>query len=215
MEDSQKTTEQDNETLIQEMLRDATSADVPSETLDNPVLHKGDETLPSPMTVKQLQTAGYVYIWDTRTHERSPCLYYMLPQKLRQRRPDGSYVFTTKEPKEKPKRGTLKCLLHADDPNRAFYDSLGLATCKKSNLTAPYMVEQHMKKRHPQEWAIIERERIQKEKAEDRALQQAILGTMTQAKPQKPAEGDAFTCEVCNKKFATKIALTGHKRKHK
>jgi len=177
-----KTIEQNNELLIEEMLRDAQVAEVPSELREHPVIHKGDEELPAPMTVKELTSAGYVYIWDTRTYERIPVLYYMLPSKLRQRREDGSFRFTSTDPGKRPKAGTLKCFLHPDSPNRAHYDTLGFRVCPKSNIANPYQVTQHMRKKHAQEWAAIEEERKEKERQEDRKLQQALLKSATKKK---------------------------------
>jgi len=181
MEDSPKTAEQENEALIEEMLRDTKTVDLPTELTREPVIHKGDETLDAPMVGRVISSAGYVYVWDTRTFEKIPILYYMLPSKLRLKREDGSYRFTTIDPKRKPERGTLKCWLHKDDPNRAHYDELGFAVCKKGGIRSPYQVTQHMKKKHPQEFAAIEDERKERERQEDRELQRLIL---KQAVPQ-------------------------------
>jgi len=165
----------DNEVLIQEMLRDAEKAEVLGELEKNPVIHKGDNTLEAPMTVKEISSAGYVWIYDTRSFERLPVLYYMLPQKLRQRRPDGSFRFTTSQPKEQPYRGSIKCLLHPDSPDREEYDKKGFRVCLKSNITNEYQLEQHMVKKHKQEWIAIKEERARVERAEDRKLQRALL----------------------------------------
>ncbi len=185
MEDTQtKTVTQENESLIQEMLRDAKTAEVPSELSKNPVIHHGDETLEPPMTVKELSNAGYVYVYDSRTYERAPVLYYMLPSILRQRRDDGSFIWTTNDPKQLPKRGTHKCLLHKDSPNRAEFDSMGLRTCKKSNIINDFEVKQHMQKKHPKEWQAIEDQRKDRERQEDRAAQKALYEAVSgQAKP--------------------------------
>ena len=167
-------TEQDNEVLIAEMLRDAEKATVPSEEED-PVIHRGDDVLGAPMVVKEISNAGYVYVYDTHSYDKIPILSYMLAQKLRQKRPDGSYRFTATDPKKLPIRGTIKCLLHPDRPEREYYNSLGFRTCQKSNLTNDYQLKQHMRKKHPQEWAAIEEYRKEKERAEDRALQKLLL----------------------------------------
>ncbi len=173
MEDTQTTT-QDNESLIQEMLRDAKKVELPSELSENPVIHKGDDALESPMTVKELTSAGYVYVWDSRTYVRAPVLYYMLPSILRRRREDGSFIWTTNDPKKLPKRGTLKCLLHKDSPDREEYDKMGLRTCKKSNILNEFEVKQHMSKKHPKEWLSIEDKRKEAERQEDRAFQKTL-----------------------------------------
>lgn len=165
----------DRELLISEMLRDAKTVELPSDLTVNPVIHKGDETLEAPMIVKEITSAGYVYVWDTRTFEKIPILYYMLPAKMRERRPDGSFRFTTTQPSEKPWRGVLKCFLHKDDLNRKHYDELGFRYCNKSNLTNPYQRERHMQMKHSKEWASMENEKKERERLEDRELQRAIL----------------------------------------
>ena len=171
---TQKDTLQENESLIQEALRDAKFVDVPSELKANPVIHRGDETLDAPMTVKELSSAGYVYVYDSRTFERAPVLYYMLPSILRRRRDDGSFIWTTNDPKQLPKRGTLKCLLHKNSPERAEYDKMGLRTCKKSNIINVFEVKQHMLKKHPKEWQAIEDVRKERERQEDRSFQKTL-----------------------------------------
>lgn len=166
-------TTEENETLVEEMLRDAQTFEPPVET---PVIHRGDGELDAPMIVKEMTSAGYVYVWDSRTGEKMPVLYYMLAQKLRTRRPDGSYRFTTKDPKITPYRGKLKCYLHKDHPDRVKMDTLGFRICIKDNITNAHQLTQHMRLKHPQEWAHIEEERKEKERQEDRELQRAILG---------------------------------------
>ena len=173
----------DNESLIAEQLRDAKLVEVPSELKTNPVIHKGDETLDAPMTVKELSSAGYVYIWDSRTFERAPVLYYMLPSILRRRREDGSFIWTTNDPKQLPARGTHKCLLHKDNPNRDMYKKMGLRTCKKSNIINEYEVKQHMLKKHPKEWMSIEDVRKERERVEALEIQKGMLAAM-RGKPE-------------------------------
>lgn len=190
-EDTQnKQIEQGNEALIAEMLRDAEAkkAELPSELTKNPVVHKGDATLEAPMVLKEITSAGYVYVWDTRTFEKFPVLYYMLAQKLRSRRPDGSFRFTTNDPKQEPVHGVIKCMLHPDGENRSHYDGLGFRTCKKSNITNHYQLTQHMKRKHPQEWAAIEEERKEKERQEDRTLQKLLLASQANKLEERPGE---------------------------
>ena len=210
MEDTQtKGIAQDNEALIQEMLRGAKPTEIEDVLSKNPIIHKGDADQPAPMVVSKISSAGYVYIWETDTFAKVPCLYYMLPSKLRSRRPDGSYRFTTIDPGQKPKLGNIKCSLHKDAQNRKHYAELGFRTCPKATLNSPYQLEQHMKKRHPQEWAAIEQERTRQEKEEDRALQRLILKGMLPLQPvevtqtipfvEKETETIMYTCSKCNK----------------
>ncbi len=180
---------QDNESLIAEQLRDAKLVEVPSELKDNPVIHRGDTILDAPMTVKELSSAGYVYAWDSRTYERAPILYYMLPAKLRERRLDGSFIWTTNDPKKLPKRGIHKCLLHKDGPNRKEYDEMGLRVCAKSNIINSFEVKQHMEKKHSKEWKAIEDVRKERERQEDRAAQKQLYEAVsnkqvTETKPE-------------------------------
>ncbi len=216
-EATQKEIEKGNEALIAEMLRDAQKAEVVSELSKNPVLHKGDETLPAPMTVKEITGAGYLWVWDTRTFEKLPILYYMLPQRLRDRRPDGSFRFTTTDPNQTPKHGTVRCLLHPEREERKHFDELGFRICNKHNLINQYQLQQHMKKKHPQEWATIEEEKKTKEKEEDRALQRLLLLNQT-SKVSKETEATtepepvkSLKCPQCGAgDFKSEKALKHH-----
>lgn len=206
MEDTQKKIESDNENLIQEMLRNVQPTEIESELTRNPIIHKGDKDLEAPMTVNKISSAGYVWVWETDTHEKVPILYYMLAKKLRSKRPDGSYRFTTIDPGVLPKRGEIKCLLHEEHPNREHFKELGFRTCRKSTLTSLYQMQQHMMKRHPQEWKAIEQERIEKERAEDRALSRLLLQSQLKQNPapepatEKEAEAEGmYQCSKCNK----------------
>lgn len=212
-------TAQENEALIQEMLRDAQKAEVDSDLKRNPVIHSGDEELPAPMTVKEMTNAGYVWMYDTRTGEQIPCLYYMLPSKLRTRRPDGSFVFTTNDPGFRPKSGTIKCMLHPDNPDRDHYNELGFRTCPKANITNPYQLTQHMKHRHPQEWEAIEEERKAKEKEEDRAFQRLLLAQGLEKTPATKSEpvsdaakskSEVLICPNCKADFTNEKVFEKH-----
>ncbi len=183
MEDSQKITEQGNEVLIEEMLRGADKADLPSDLTNNPVINRGDATLEAPMTVKEITDAGRVWIWDTRTYLRAPCLGYMLTTKLHFKREDGSFRWTTRDPGKKPTRGSVKCLLHPETENREHFNELGFRICKKDNVTNPYQLKQHMIKKHPQEWAAIEEEKRERERQEDRELQKLLLSRQAEKPP--------------------------------
>jgi len=172
-------TQTENDALIADMVNRAKEAKEPGTFKVSEVLHRGDGDIPSPMTATQLESAGYVYIYDTETGEVSVTNRNMLMTQLKKKRPDGSRVFTTINPNITPKRGTLKCMLHPDDPNYFHYQELGLPECRKANLVSPYQVKRHMQKRHPAEWATIEEERAEKEKERDRALRERLLKSAT------------------------------------
>ena len=134
------------------------------------------------MTPAPVLSAGQAYVYDTRTHERSLCRKNNLRHLLNLKREDGSSVFTTVKPKELPKRGVLKCMLHPDE-RADIYDTWGFPVCKKSNLTSPFQVRRHMRSRHKQEYEAIKEEEARLEKQKERELREAIL---MQNKPDPP-----------------------------
>lgn len=166
-----------------------------------------------PVKLNSLTSAGWVKVWDTRTGEESICNRNMLLDQLKKKRPDGSAIFTTDKPNIQPFRGTLKCLLHADDPNRKHYNELGLATCQKSNLTSKYQVERHMAKRHPAEYATIKEELAREEKAEERNFQRAIIAQAQNiANPKSDSDGEIPWGELKSKASGMGINTKGMKR---
>lgn len=184
MEDTQR-----NETaeILEDMLRDANK--LPRRGAE--VVQKGDGDLPVPMIMSKVDSAGVVWLYDTRTGEPNKCLTNLVPIMLRKKREDGSHIWTLKQPPIPWKAGgDYKCLLHQDNPNRKHYDELGLPVCRKANLTSPYQVQRHMQKRHKTAWATLEQERIAREKAEERKFQEELLtkvaaaGTGTEPKPK-------------------------------
>ena len=82
-------------TAIEEMLRDAEDAAEPGDMATGQVISRRDDMT---MTTSQLQSAGWVYVYDTVTADRSVVNRNMLPQQLQKQRPDGSYVFSTRKP---------------------------------------------------------------------------------------------------------------------
>ncbi len=167
MEDSAvATTNVDNGQLIEELL-----ANTKGVSRGNQVLDRGET--PMVMTVED---EGIVTVWERQTGRGIKVLRYMLPDLLkRSKNSDGSMRFTTINPGITPAHGILKCFLHPDGPNRAHYNELGLPVCKKENITAPYMVEMHMKKRHPSAWNIIDQERKAAKEQEERDFQRSLM----------------------------------------
>jgi len=156
------------EKSIHEQLRDAEVAEEPGNMKPGAVVGNSNGMT---MTAAELQSAGYVYVYDNRTGDRSVVNRNMLEQQLGKRRDDGTYAFTTTKPEFERQYGHLKCLLHKDDPNREEYDRMGLAYCTKDNLTASHDLRVHMQKRHRREWATIDGERIDEERIRERARQ--------------------------------------------
>ena len=173
----------DDAQIIEEMQNAQAAPEPGLENLKQGVKESGAD-LPqgSRPKINWITSAGYVYVWDNKTGEKSIINQNMLATQLKKRRDDGSRIFTTVDPKIPVKSGNLKCMLHAKDPNRQHYDELGLPVCRKDNLTSAYQVRRHMQKRHPQEWATIQEEIVAREKAEERELRKQILTTTAKAK---------------------------------
>ena len=180
----------ENDALIEEMLNRGTSAPEPGAEEDR-VIHKGDDNIPMPIVRSSLTSAGYTYIYDTRTGERSVTNNNMLRAQLRKKRPDGSRVFTTIKPSFEPEKGQFKCLLHPEDSNRAHYDYLGLPVCHTAHIPSPFHVRQHMQKRHRVEWQVIEEERKEQERQDDKQFQREVLMGVRKAVPVPTSVGIA------------------------
>jgi hypothetical protein len=153
------------------------------------IIHRGDDEVPVPIRAAALKSAGYRYIYDRVTGQRSNTNVNMLPSQLKKKHPDGSLVFTTVNPKIAPKAGKHKCPLHAELPERGLYDGMGLPVCRKANLVNEHQVELHMKHRHPTAYAAIKDLKDRAEKAEDRALQRETLAAMTALVAQAAPKG--------------------------
>jgi hypothetical protein len=140
------------------------------------------------MMISDLVSAGHVMLYDTRTSEPSVVNRNMRAPQLKARRPDGSLVFTTVKPEKEPWRGSIKCFLHKDGPNREHYDKMGFPVCKKSTLPSQFQADNHAKNRHRDEWAAVEAEREAGEKREDRAANRALLELVRGNGAQAPSE---------------------------
>jgi len=171
--------------VMEEMQEAKAEASATEVTVD-----EDEEGITEQLTPAQLQEAGWSIIWHIKTGVSSRVNNNWLLHKLAQTK-DGERVWTADRTKAaKPVRGTYKCLLHPDDPNRAEYDMLGFPTCPKHTLTNRYQQTRHMQKRHKSEWAaIMEMRQEAKEKAkEDRevAMLEALTGKKTE--PQEEPE---------------------------
>lgn len=180
-----------------------------------------------------IESAGYVYIWDTENGKRSVCNRNMLQSTLGKTRKDGSRVFTTIKPDFEPQGGSFKCMLHASDANREHYNSLGLAVCTKDDLDSPYQVTRHMQTRHPQEWETIDDINTTAQREEDREFQRLLIQAAAQGitaptlpKPDtepdtEPKPAVVVECEECgaifegvNKMIATNRMKAQNKSEH-
>jgi hypothetical protein len=168
------------EKMTVELMEEAESAPEPGNFNRRQVIHSPSDTFPVDVQVASLESAGYVYVYDTENAERSVINRNMLETQLSKLRPDGTRFFTTVKPEFEPSRGALKCLLHKDDPERWQYDIWGFAVCNKSNLISEFQVNRHVQIRHRMEWQTIYEERERKEKEEERDFQRQLLGLAAQ-----------------------------------
>jgi len=159
-------------TAIEELLRDAEAAVEPGDLAAGQIINRSEDIT---MTTSELQSAGWVYVYDTLTADRSVVNRNMLPQQLEKRRPDGSYVFSTRKPEGiKIIVGDLNCFLHGDDPNRETYDRMGLVTCVKTGFLNELDRANHMRYRHPRAYATLENERVREDREAERLERTAL-----------------------------------------
>lgn len=197
------TAEIENADLIEELLAKGGAAPEPGDFMgEGRIIHGGDEDAPVPILASSVTSAGYVTVYDTQTREPSVVNQDLLGFQLRKLRADGTRAFTRIKPKSAPVRGTLKCMLHPDNPQRREYDGIGFKTCPKANLMTPFDVENHMKARHKKEWATLEAERMRTEKAEERAFQKQMMAALATAATAQNQTG--ITKQPATKQLRTK-----------
>lgn len=114
-----------------------------------------------------------VTLYHTETGEPRTFPKYMAAKTAKKKLPNGKLAFTDSEGIEKLgvtyTMGTVKCRLHAEHPDRAMLDSIGLRgrTCPAGGLASAYDMNEHMRHKHRRENAIIqEHEGRQREDAQ-------------------------------------------------
>ena len=168
-----------NDAILEMMMADAEAAPFPSPP--TAVVHRGDGDQPLPQVLNTVNSPGYYYLYNTRTGEPSRVLGNMLKAQLSKKYPDGTRVFTPAKPMEGPYRGTIKCQLHAEHPNREQYAAWGFATCHKATLPSEYQLNQHMRVNHSAELATIQQALEAEEKDIDRQLQRDLIKATSDA----------------------------------
>lgn len=166
--------EPSGDALLEQLVAQAQDAPEPGSE-DSKVVNKGDAKNPAPAIISDMESAGYTYVWNRFTGARSVVNNNMLRAQLLKVNEKKERVFITYDPHIKMIAGNVKCMLHPDDPRRAEFDKMGLATCHKSNLASEYEMTQHMQHRHKKEWAAIEKLRVDRERAEDRDFQRKLM----------------------------------------
>lgn len=77
--------------------------------------------------------------------------------------------------------GTIKCLLHPDNPNRELYDSWGLPVCMTATIASPGALVRYMDKRHHGEYEIIKDHEREQKRLEEVATSRAMTESMMEA----------------------------------
>lgn len=161
------------------------------------VIHKPTGDAPFPMAVSHVSSAGYTYVYDIRTGDRSVVNNNMLAAQLRKSDPEtGTRIFTTRKPDITPFQGKHKCYLHKDALDRPKYDQMGFAACHKSNLASEFHLERHMAAKHKSEWSAIKQAQDKAEKTEERDFQRALMAALVGEKVRAQVLDDRFGSEV-------------------
>jgi len=142
-----------------------------------------------------MSDAGLVMVYDLRDYEPSKVNRNMLTTQLGKTDTDvtspwfGKRVFTTRNLAAEgklPKRGTFKCFLHREAPDRAKYDALGFATCPAGSISSPANQESHAKSRHKAEWASIEADKARIREERRDKLDEANLNALLAQQNDRP-----------------------------
>jgi hypothetical protein len=165
--------------LIAQELANAEIVDDPSPW--NRAERVGSGDAPDGVVAVQSAITGnnYRLVYHVETGSPSRVHFNMLPAQLKKKLPGSSKrAFTTTDPGFRPKVGSMICWLHEDHENRVIADSMGLPTCKKSNIPSSYEVELHMRHRHQQEFRAFDQLTQTREREEDRQIQRETLAAM-------------------------------------
>lgn len=180
--------------LVEQMLDMAQKAEEPGGSGIG-VVDTGKDT-GVPIIGHSLLSAGYTYMWNTKTGQQGLTNNNMAKTQLDKRFPDGTRVWTFTQPNFKPTRGVYLCDLHEDAEHRQYYNTLGMRTCPKSNLMNKYEVTRHMLKSHKVETRTIKEERDREEREADRAWQKQVTELALGRMPQTPVQDATVEAEV-------------------
>ena len=167
---------------LEEQIRAAERAPEPG-TVPPPksVIQSLDGEIPVAVVQSALDSAGYSYVYDTKTRERSIVNNNMLRSVLGRKDGQGGYVFTTRKPTSPPDRGTTICMLHNDHPLRPKFDLMRLPTCRKANIPSEPEMRRHMKAKHRKEYENIKEIEDRERQDASYAIQKATLAALEQS----------------------------------
>lgn len=167
-----------------------------------------------------------VTLYHRETGEPRTFPRYMLAKTARKRLPGGGFMLSD-EPEVEAVKGTVMCKLHADYPRRAEWDNIGLRgrTCPAAHLASDFDMEEHMRRKHRRETAVIEQyeRRLREDEQAARAVETqellrqqatAAMALVGQVPARAPREAKTYTCDECGFETSAAIGLTAHKRSH-
>lgn len=168
-----------------------------------------------------------VTLYHRETGEPRTFPRYMLAKTARKRLPSGEFLLSDKQEVE-PFVGQVICRLHPSHPRRGEWDQIGLRgrECPAAHLASDFDMEEHMRRKHRRETAVIEQyeRRLREDEAAERAREtqellrqqataaMALVGQAPAAK--SPREAKTYTCDECGFETTAAVALAGHKRIH-
>jgi len=153
--------------------------DAISPGMEDALVQLPSKETPWGITIEEMESAGWVTVWDKFTGEPSKVNRNMLAAQLLKVNDEGVRCFTTVKPAIEPWRGSTLCMLHPDSEDRSAYDRMGLPVCKSGNLASEFQMRLHMQHRHKNEWAQIQDIEQQKVDGEERLVRQALIRANT------------------------------------
>ena len=159
-----------------------------------------------------------IQVWSMQNGEPISIPRKMLENTLKKRLDDGRYAFTARQ-EEAPvyRKGTLKCFLHPESPERVILNEIGLSgiSCPASQIANAHSKRIHAQHRHKQEWEAYQDYIDSQEREEDREQRrQQLDATLAIAGRAVSATDAVVTCDECGFEAKSLFGLKAHQRKH-
>lgn len=119
---------------------------------------------------------GYTTIYDRVSGVPSVARTDTLGFQLRKKSPDThELMFQLNDPGFRPKRGNIKCYLHAESEHRAQADEWALPVCIQGSIPETSSLAIHMQHRHSREYGMFETKRKEDERADQMSYQRLVM----------------------------------------
>lgn len=171
------------------------------------VMQDGTQIASIPSAAQKIRSAGYTILWNRR--DRTPSVvmaerkqWYLDRTFPNDRHYYGDWanqrVYTEQRPTEPPFRGKSPCYLHETSKHRPLADEFNFPSCPQGALLDDSQVQQHMKKTHRAEWAIIQNHLTEAKEARTEERWEAILDRLASR------DMEVVNCEECGEAFEGK-----------